>query len=48
MAKAVVLQACAAAYLEEYCDECQLKIGEELEREGRYSKTQVQPGIRGF
>ena len=26
MAKAVVLQACAAALLEEYCDECQEKL----------------------
>ena len=32
MAKAVVMQACAAAFLEEYCDECQMKIGEELEK----------------
>ena len=30
MAKSVVLQACAAAYLEEYCDDLQLSIGEEL------------------
>ena len=46
MAKAVVMQACAAAFLEEYCDECQMKIGEELEKEGKISETQVQSGIR--
>ena len=48
MAKAVVLQACAAAYLEEYCDECQLKIGEELEREGRYLRPRFSPGYGDF
>ena len=30
MAKSVVLQACATAYLEEYCDDLRLSIGEEL------------------
>ena len=33
MANAVVLQACAAAMLEEFCDEKQFEIGEELEKE---------------
>ena len=32
MANAVVLQACAAAMLEEFCDEKQFEIGEELEK----------------
>lgn len=32
MARAVVLQACAAAELEEYCDEQQKKISTELEK----------------
>ena len=36
MANAVVLQACAAAMLEEFCDEKQFEIGEELEKEGLY------------
>ena len=31
MARAVILQSCAAAMLEEYCDECQKKIAAELE-----------------
>ena len=48
MAKAVVLQACAAAYLEEYCDECQRKIGEEMEREGRYLRPRFSPGYGDF
>ena len=31
MAKAVVLQSCAAALLEEYCDDCQEEIAKELD-----------------
>ena len=34
MAKAVVLQACAAAMLEEYCDACQREIAKQQEKEG--------------
>ena len=37
MAKSVVLQACAAAYLEEYCDDLQLSIGEELKAQNNGS-----------
>ena len=48
MAKAVVMQACAAAFLEEYCDECQMKIGEELEKEGRYLRPRFSPGYGDF
>ncbi len=48
MAKAVVLQACAAAMLEEYCDGCQEKIGKELEREGRYLRPRFSPGYGDF
>ena len=33
MAKAVVLQACAAAMLEEYCDKAQNEIAESLRKE---------------
>lgn len=32
MAKAVVLQACAAAMLEEYCDACQREIAKQQEK----------------
>lgn len=48
MAGAVVLQACAAAMLEEYCDECQLKIGEELKKEGLYLRPRFSPGYGDF
>lgn len=48
MAKAVVLQACAAAMLEEYCDECQKKIGQELETRGLYLRPRFSPGYGDF
>ena len=44
MANAVVLQACAAAMLEEFCDEKQFEIGEELEKEGLYLRPRFSPG----
>lgn len=48
MAKAVVLQSCAAALLEEYCDERQLAIGAELEKEGLYLRPRFSPGYGDF
>lgn len=48
MAKTVVLQACAAALLEEYCDECQDKIAEELQMEGRFLRPRFSPGYGDF
>lgn len=48
MASAVVLQACAAAMLEEYCDECQLKISQELEKESLYLRPRFSPGYGDF
>ncbi|MGC4019508.1 MAG: vitamin B12 dependent-methionine synthase activation domain-containing protein [Muricomes sp.] len=48
MAKAVVIQACAAAMLEEYCDECQGNIGRELEKEGLYLRPRFSPGYGDF
>ncbi len=48
MAKAVIVQACAAAMLEEYCDSRQLEIGEELEREGEYLRPRFSPGYGDF
>lgn len=48
MAKAVVLQACAAAYLEEYCDACQDEIGRELQKEGKYLRPRFSPGYGDF
>ena len=41
MARAVVLQACAAAELEEYCDEQQKKISTELEKSGLYLRPWI-------
>ena len=48
MAKAAVLQACAAALLEEYCDDCQEKIGEEMGKEGMYLRPRFSPGYGDF
>ena len=48
MAKSVVLQACAAAYLEEYCDELQLQIGEELEAQKKWLRPRFSPGYGDF
>lgn len=48
MARAVVLQSCAAAMLEEYCDECQKKIAAELEEEYLYLRPRFSPGYGDF
>lgn len=48
MAKAVTLQACAAALLEEYCDECQASIGKEMKKDGRYLRPRFSPGYGDF
>lgn len=48
MARAVALQACAAALLEEYCDQCQEEIGRELEKEGGYLRPRFSPGYGDF
>lgn len=48
MAKTVVLQACAAALLEEYCDECQEKIKAEVQEEGRFLRPRFSPGYGDF
>lgn len=48
MAKAVALQACAAALLEEYCDEEQLRLGRELEADGLYLRPRFSPGYGDF
>ena len=48
MARAVVLQSCAAAMLEEYCDECQKKIAAELEEEHLYLRPRFSPGYGDF
>ncbi len=48
MSRAVVLQACAAAYLEEFCDQKQLELGEELEKENLYLRPRFSPGYGDF
>lgn len=48
MAKAVVLQACAAALLEEYCDSCQDQIAQEMAEEGKYLRPRFSPGYGDF
>lgn len=48
MAKAVVFQACAAATLEQHCDEFVTKLAEELKREGKYLRPRFSPGYGDF
>ena len=48
MTRAVIMQACAAALLEEYCDECQEKIAEELLKEQLYLRPRFSPGYGDF
>ena len=48
MAKTVVLQACAAAYLEEYLDQLQEKIGEELRQQEKWLRPRFSPGYGDF
>ncbi|OUP03323.1 Vitamin B12 dependent methionine synthase activation subunit [Drancourtella sp. An210] len=48
MAKTVVIQACAAALLEEYCDACQDEISEQMWQEGYYLRPRFSPGYGDF
>ena len=48
MSKAVVLQACAAAVLEEYVDGWQREYEEEAGREGYYFRPRFSPGYGDF
>lgn len=48
MARAVVMQACAASLLEEYCDSCQDQIAEEAGKEGLYLRPRFSPGYGDF
>lgn len=48
MARAVVLQACAAAYLEEYCDEAQSGIAAEKAAQGQWLRPRFSPGYGDF
>lgn len=48
MARAVVLQACAAAFLERYLDGCQREISGEMAEEGYYLRPRFSPGYGDF
>ncbi|MGO5052214.1 vitamin B12 dependent-methionine synthase activation domain-containing protein [Lachnospiraceae bacterium LCP25S3_G4] len=48
MAKVIVLQACATAMLEEYCDETQDIIGKNLQKEKKYLRPRFSPGYGDF
>lgn len=48
MARAVVMQACAAAVLEEYCDSVQEQISQELAEEKLYLRPRFSPGYGDF
>lgn len=48
MTKAVVLQACAAAFLEEYCDQIQEEIAAKLAGNGKYLRPRFSPGYGDF
>ena len=48
IAKAVVMQACAATILEEYCDEIQEKIAQQLAEENLYLRPRFSPGYGDF
>lgn len=48
MARVVVLQACAAAMLEEYLDDCQEELEKELEEQGLYLRPRFSPGYGDF
>ena len=48
MAQAVVMQACAAALLEEFCDESQEEIATEVAKSGGYLRPRFSPGYGDF
>ena len=48
MSKAVILQACAAADLEEYCDSCQDEIVAMMNKENKYVRPRFSPGYGDF
>ncbi len=48
MARVVILQACAAAMLEEYLDSCQEELRKEQKTEGYYLRPRFSPGYGDF
>ena len=48
MSKAVILHACAAAAIEQFCDECQESIARELSLQGLHQRPRYSPGYGDF
>ena len=48
MAKVVIFQACAAAVLEEFCDQCQEQIADEMAPEYKGMRPRFSPGYGDF
>lgn len=48
VSKAVIMQAAAAAMIEEVCDVCQEKIRQSMEEEGLYLRPRFSPGYGDF
>lgn len=48
VSRAAVLQACAAAYLEEACDHYQEQLEEKYRKEGKYLRPRFSPGYGDF
>lgn len=48
MSKAVVMQAAAAAVIEQYCDQCQYDIEQQLEKKNLFLRPRFSPGYGDF
>lgn len=48
MSHAVILQACAAAAVEDYCDACQQEITEQAKQRGLFLRPRYSPGYGDF
>ena len=48
VSRAVMVQACAAALLEAYCDECCARLAREVRGEGLYLRPRFSPGYGDF
>ena len=48
MSYAVILQACAAAAIESYCDECQAEIAAQAAKDGFFLRPRYSPGYGDF
>lgn len=48
MSKAVVMQAAAAAIIEQYCDQCQYDIEQQLENKNLFLRPRFSPGYGDF